>query len=63
MSVVARGLEVPWELAFAPDGRLYVTERPGRVRMVRDGRLDPAPVAVLPAAARGEAGLLGLALD
>jgi glucose/arabinose dehydrogenase len=63
VSVVATGLEVPWALAFAPDGRLFVTERPGRVRVVRDGRLDPMPVAVLAAAAGGEAGLMGLALD
>jgi glucose/arabinose dehydrogenase len=63
VSVVAGGLEVPWALAFAPDGRLFVTERPGRVRVIRDGRLDPTPVAVLAATARGEAGLMGLALD
>jgi glucose/arabinose dehydrogenase len=61
--VVATGLEVPWALAFAADGTLYVTERPGRVRVVRQGRLDPRPVATLPAAARGEAGLMGLAVD
>jgi glucose/arabinose dehydrogenase len=63
VGVVASGLEVPWALAFAPDGSLYVTERPGRVRVVRDGRLDPEPVAMLPAATGGEAGLMGLALD
>lgn len=63
MEVVARGLEVPWALAFAPEGRLYVTERPGRLRVVRDGRLDPTPVATLAVAAVGEGGLLGLALD
>ncbi len=63
VSVVAGGLEVPWALAFAPDGRLFVTERPGRVRVVRQGRLDPEPLATLSVAARGEAGLMGLALD
>jgi glucose/arabinose dehydrogenase len=63
VSVIAGGLEVPWALAFAPDGRLFVTERPGRIRVLREGRLDPAAVATLPAAARGEAGLMGLALD
>ncbi len=61
--VVARGLEVPWALAFAHDGRLFVTERPGRIRLVRDGRLDPTPLATLPVAAVGEGGLMGLALD
>jgi glucose/arabinose dehydrogenase len=63
VTVVVGGLEVPWALAFAADGRLFVTERPGRVRVVRDGRLEPAPIATLPVTARGEAGLMGLALD
>lgn len=63
VSTVVGGLEVPWALAFAPDGALYVTERPGRLRVVRGGRLEAAPVATLPVAARGEGGLMGLALD
>ncbi|MFN3973990.1 MAG: PQQ-dependent sugar dehydrogenase [Dehalococcoidia bacterium] len=57
------GLEVPWGLAFAPDGRLFLTERPGRVRVIGGGRLSEAPWAVLPVAAVGEGGLLGIALD
>jgi glucose/arabinose dehydrogenase len=61
VSVVAGGLEVPWALAFAGDGRLFVTERPGRLGLVRDGRVSP--IATLPVAARGEGGLMGLALD
>jgi len=61
--VVATGLQVPWALAFAPDGRLFVTERPGRIRVVVDGQLQPEPVAELPVAAVGEGGLMGLALD
>src|SRR5918996_5747980 len=45
VETVARGLEHPWALAFLPDGRLLVTERPGRLRLVdRDGRLS-APLA------------------
>lgn len=63
VTIYARGLEIPWAIVFAPDGRAFVTERPGRVRMIRDGRLDPSPVAVLPVAHVGEGGLLGLALD
>ena len=63
VNVVAGGLEVPWSLAFAPDGRLFVTERPGRIRVVRDSRLEPEPVATLPVAHAGEGGLMGLALD
>ncbi len=62
VDVVATGLEVPWALAFAPDGRLFVTERPGRLRLVKDGRLEPEPLAVLPVASVGEGGLMGLAL-
>jgi aldose sugar dehydrogenase len=63
VQTVAGGLDVPWALAFAPDGRLFVTERPGRLRVVADGKLQPEPVATLPAHADGESGLMGLALD
>lgn len=63
VSVVTSGLEVPWALAFAPDGRLFVTERPGRIRVVREGRLEPEPIITLPVAHDGEGGLMGLALD
>jgi aldose sugar dehydrogenase len=41
---VVRGLEHPWGMAFLPGGDILVTERPGRVRIVRQGRLYPAPV-------------------
>lgn len=57
-----RGLEIPWAIAFAPDGRAFVTERPGRIRVLRNGRLDPTPAVTLPVAHVGEGGLLGLAL-
>jgi glucose/arabinose dehydrogenase len=40
VEVVARDLEVPWALDFAPDGRMFVTERAGRIRVIRNGRLD-----------------------
>ena len=63
LEVVASHLEIPWALAFAPDGRLYFTERPGRLRLVADGELRPDPVALLPVGPVGEGGLLGLALD
>jgi glucose/arabinose dehydrogenase len=61
---VARGLEHPWGLAFLPDGRLLVTERAGRLRVVgRDGRLS-APLAGVPrVVARGQGGLLDVALS
>ncbi len=61
---VTEGLEFPWGLAFLPDGRMLVTERPGRLRLVAaDGRLDPKPVEGLPPiAAVGQGGLLDVAL-
>lgn len=63
METLVSGLDVPWALAFAPAGRLFVTERRGRIRLVAHGRLQPEPVATLPAHADGESGLMGLALD
>lgn len=48
LEVVAKGLETPWGIAFLPDGRMLVTERPGRLRIVETGRLLP-PVAGIPA--------------
>lgn len=60
--VVVAGLEVPWSLAFLPGGDMLVTERPGRLRLVRGGQLQPQPVATIHTAAPGEGGLLGLAL-
>lgn len=61
---VALGLEHPWAVAFLPQGRFLVTERPGRIRVVEaDGRLQP-PLAGLPEVdARGQGGLLDLILD
>ncbi|PYM93788.1 MAG: glucose sorbosone dehydrogenase [Candidatus Rokuibacteriota bacterium] len=63
VDVVASRLEIPWALAFAADKRLFVTERPGRVRLVTVSGLQAKPVAVLPVTERGESGLLGLTLD
>ena len=64
IQTLVTGLEVPWALAFAPDGRLFLTERPGRVRIVENDRLLPEPALTLPDVyTAGEAGLLGLALD
>ena len=47
--VLTRGLEKPWSLAFLPDGSMLITERPGRVRLFRDGKLVPEPIAGVPA--------------
>ncbi|MCU0833279.1 MAG: PQQ-dependent sugar dehydrogenase [Chromatiaceae bacterium] len=61
--VVVSGLAHPWGIAWLPDGSVLVTERPGRLRLIRDGRLDPTPIAGLPAIlAEGQGGLLDVAL-
>jgi aldose sugar dehydrogenase len=63
VEVVLTNLEVPWSLAFAPDGRLFITERPGRVRIAQNGALLPqAALTVSDVAATGEAGVMGVAL-
>jgi glucose/arabinose dehydrogenase len=62
---VVAGLAHPWSVAFLPDGRMLVTERPGRLRLVgRDGRLDPRAIEGLPPniAEYGQGGLLDVAL-
>ena len=57
--LVAEGLEHPWGLAFLPDGSALITERPGRLRVLRDGALVPEPVAGVPAVfAQNQGGLL-----
>ena len=64
VEVIATGLEIPWEIVFLPDGRALVTERPGRIRMLdARHRLQAAPVAKIAVQAKGEGGLLGVALD
>jgi glucose/arabinose dehydrogenase len=64
VETVARGLEHPWALAFLPDGRMLVTERPGRLRIVgRDGRVSEPLAGVPQVLARGQGGLLDVALD
>jgi aldose sugar dehydrogenase len=64
VETAARGLDHPWSLAFLPDNRMLVTERPGRLRIVsEDGRLSE-PIRGLPRiAARRQGGLLDVALD
>lgn len=60
---LAEGLEHPWSMAFLPDGRILITERPGRLRLFANGKLHPEPIAGLPpVAAHGQGGLLDIAL-
>ncbi len=64
VETVARGLDHPWALEFLPEGRMLITERPGRLRIVEpSGRIGP-PLAGVPAVqASGQGGLLDVALD
>ena len=61
--VLATGLSIPWDIAFLPDGRAVVTERAGRVRLIKRGSLRQTPVARVKTSAIGEGGLLGIAVD
>ena len=61
---VAGDLEHPWAMAFLPDGDVLITERPGRLRILREGVLDPTPLEGVPEVyASGQGGLLDIALD
>jgi glucose/arabinose dehydrogenase len=60
---VAQNLEIPWSIDISKDGRIFFTEKPGRIRMIHtDGTLESEPVAHIRTENIGEAGLLGLAL-
>lgn len=59
----AKNLTAPWAIEQAPDGRFFVTERGGRVRVIKGGQLQSEPWITLPVTEFGESGLLGLALD
>ena len=63
IETLADGLEHPWGLAFLPDGGILITERPGRLRLYKDGALQSEPIAGVPeVVARGQGGLLDVAL-
>lgn len=63
VEVVAANLEVPWAIVFAPDGRMFFTERPGRVRVVENGKLRAESLITLTdIEPSGESGLMGIAL-
>ena len=63
VTVLTRDLQSPWSLVFLPDGDMLLTERVGRLRVIRDGKLDPSPIEGLPALVNVSiGGLMGLAL-
>jgi quinoprotein glucose dehydrogenase len=55
-------LEIPWSLVFLPDGRALVSERPGRIRLIKEGKVQEDPYAPIEVLHQGEGGLMGLAL-
>src|SRR6476620_2465423 len=57
------GLVQPTAMEFAPDGRLFISEKAGTLRVVKNGVLLPTPFATLPVQDRGEFGLMGIAFD
>jgi aldose sugar dehydrogenase len=60
---IIKNLEHPWSLTWLPDGSQLITERPGRLRIVRNGKLDPTPIAgVPPVLAVGQGGLMDVSL-
>jgi glucose/arabinose dehydrogenase len=60
---LSHGLVQPWGMAFLPDGRMLITERPGRLRVFANGKLDPRPLAGVPKVAEtGQGGLLDVCL-
>src|SRR5215470_16891395 len=62
-TLVANGLNNPTSMAFAPDGRLFVCEQGGRLRVIKNGALLPAPFVSISVDSNGERGLLGVAFD
>ena len=63
VSVVTKGLSHPWAIAFLPGGEMLITERGGRLRVVRDGVLDPKPISGVPQVRTdGNGGLMDVAL-
>src|SRR5688572_11584073 len=60
---VATGLSTPTAMAFTPDGRMFITQQSGEIRVLKNGQLLPQNFATVPANFYGERGLLGIAID
>ena len=61
--IVTNGLSNPTTMAFAPDGRIFVAEQGGKLRVIKNGTLLPTPFVQLSVYSEGEAGLIGVAID
>ena len=61
-AIVAGGISTPTAMALAPDGRIFVCQQGGSLRVIRNGALLPSPFVTLPVDSLGERGLLGIAL-
>src|SRR5690606_20130456 len=61
--VISTGLSQPITMQFAPDGRLFILERTGNVRIYKNGQLLAQPFVTLPAASNGDRGLIGVTFD
>src|SRR4029453_19263185 len=62
-TLVASGMPDPTAIAIAPDGRIFVCQQAGQLRVIRDGVLLPTPFVTLSVSSVGERGLLGVAFD
>ncbi|HVQ14547.1 MAG TPA: PQQ-dependent sugar dehydrogenase, partial [Vicinamibacterales bacterium] len=63
VTVVTRGLSHPWSMAFLPEGSMLIAERPGQIRVLRNGVVDPSPIAGVPRVRTdGNGGLMDIAL-
>jgi glucose/arabinose dehydrogenase len=60
VNVWVENLEIPWSLVFLPDGRALVSERPGRIRLIKNGKLHSEPYATIDVTHTGEGGLMGI---
>lgn len=56
-------VDIPWAMDFAPDGRIFFTERKGQIRVIKDNQLMPEPWLTIESVQNGEGGLMGLAID
>lgn len=65
VKIIAENLYVPWAIAISDEGKLYVTERSGTIRIIENGKLFPQPLITFhaPFISQGEGGLMGIALD